>query len=66
MKGKDTVTMANGLKYIVIKENKAAAKAEVGNNVTLHYSGFSRTAKGFDSSVEARATIYSEKWAQDK
>ncbi|MES2284188.1 MAG: FKBP-type peptidyl-prolyl cis-trans isomerase [Bacteroidota bacterium] len=52
VKGKDTITMANGLKYMVIKENKAAAKASFGNNVTLHYSGFFKDGKGFDSSVE--------------
>ena len=27
VKGKDTITMANGVKYIVLKENKAAEKA---------------------------------------
>ena len=52
VKGKDTITMPNGLKYIKIKENKIAAQALPGNKVTLHYSGFFADGRGFDSSVE--------------
>jgi len=52
VKGKDTVTLSNGLKYIVIKENKSAEKALLGTKVTLNYSGYFKDGKPFDSSVE--------------
>lgn len=52
VKGKDTVTMSNGLKYIVIKENKLAEKSAMGTNVTLHYSCFFKDGLLIDSSVE--------------
>lgn len=52
VKGKDTIKLASGLQYIILKENKAAAQAVVGNKVTLHYSGYFKDGKQFDSSVE--------------
>jgi len=52
VKGKDTITMASGLKYIILKENKSAEKSAMGTKVTLHYSGFFKDGLPFDSSVE--------------
>lgn len=52
VKGKDTITMPSGLKYIVVKENKSAETAELGTKVTLHYSGFFKDGTPFDSSVD--------------
>ncbi len=51
-KGKDTVTLASGMKYIIIKENKVGEKAAAGTKVSLHYSGFFKDGKMFDSSIE--------------
>ncbi len=50
--GKDTVKLPSGLKYIVIKEDKKAEKVGTGAKVTMHYSGFFKDGKPFDSSVE--------------
>jgi peptidylprolyl isomerase len=50
VKGKDTVTTASGLKFILVKENKAGEKAAAGTSATFHYSGFFRDGKMFDSS----------------
>ena len=52
VQGKDTVSMPSGLKYIVIKEDKKGVIAASGTKVTLHYSGFFKDGKLFDSSVE--------------
>lgn len=49
---KDTVTLPSGVKYLLIKENKTGLKIEDGSKLTLHYSGFFKDGKGFDSSVE--------------
>ena len=49
---KDTVTLPNGVKYLLIKENKTATKIENTSKLTLHYSGFFTDGKRFDSSVE--------------
>jgi peptidylprolyl isomerase len=51
-KGKDTITTASGLKYILIKENKAGEKVIAGSKATVHYSGYFMNGKMFDSSVE--------------
>jgi len=51
-KGKDTITTASGLKYMIIKENKTGQKIEAGNQATVHYSGYFKDGKMFDSSVE--------------
>lgn len=50
-KGKDTVTTASGLKYIIIKEGTGRVPF-AGANVTAHYSGYFKDGKMFDSSVE--------------
>ncbi|MBN8697396.1 MAG: FKBP-type peptidyl-prolyl cis-trans isomerase [Bacteroidetes bacterium] len=51
-KGKDTITTASGLKYIIIKENKAGEQVKAGAQATVHYSGYFKDGKMFDSSVE--------------
>jgi peptidylprolyl isomerase len=51
-KGKDTITTPSGLKYIMFSENKAGEPALPGTKVSVHYSGFFRDGKMFDSSVE--------------
>ncbi|MBA3706409.1 MAG: FKBP-type peptidyl-prolyl cis-trans isomerase, partial [Bacteroidetes bacterium] len=50
-KGKDTITTASGLKYIMFKENKTGESA-AGASLTVHYSGYFKDGKTFDSSVE--------------
>jgi peptidylprolyl isomerase len=52
VKGKDTITTASGLKYVMVKENKAGDKVEVGSKASVHYSGYFKDGKMFDSSVE--------------
>ena len=51
-KGKDTITTASGLKCIMFKENKTGEQAAVGTKASVHYSGFFKDGKMFDSSVE--------------
>jgi peptidylprolyl isomerase len=51
-KGKDTITTASGLKYILMKENKSGELAAAGTQATVHYSGYFKDGKMFDSSVE--------------
>jgi peptidylprolyl isomerase len=52
-KGKDTITTASGLKYIVIeKAQQAGSQAENGKTVSVHYSGYLMDGKVFDSSLE--------------
>jgi peptidylprolyl isomerase len=51
VKGKDTVTTASGLKYIVVQKG-AGAKAENGKMVSVHYTGYLQDGSTFDSSVE--------------
>ncbi len=51
--GKDTLTTASGLKYIIVK--KGAAKnplAKAGEIATVHYSGYFKDGVMFDSSVK--------------
>jgi peptidylprolyl isomerase len=54
VKGKDTLTTASGLKYIVVEKTKTpdAIKAEAGKMVNVHYTGMLTNGKIFDSSVE--------------
>ncbi|MEI7596850.1 MAG: FKBP-type peptidyl-prolyl cis-trans isomerase [Bacteroidota bacterium] len=51
VEGKDTVTTASGLKYIVVEKGKGA-KATVFRKVTVHYTGYLEDGKVFDSSVK--------------
>lgn len=51
--GKDTLTTASGLKYIIVsKGSPNAEKAVAGSNVNVHYTGYLPDGKVFDSSVE--------------
>jgi peptidylprolyl isomerase len=52
-KAYDTVTTASGLKYIVVEKstNPDAVKAENGKTVEVHYTGFLKDGKVFDSSI---------------
>lgn len=54
VKGKDTLTTASGLQYIVVEKTKdaAAAKPIVGQTVSVHYTGMLLSGKVFDSSVD--------------
>ncbi|MCG9879607.1 MAG: FKBP-type peptidyl-prolyl cis-trans isomerase [Bacteroidia bacterium] len=51
VKGKDTLTTASGLKYIIVKKGEGA-KAENGKTVDVHYTGYLMDGRTFDSSVE--------------
>ncbi len=51
VKGKDTVKMASGLKYVMIKAGEGD-KPKAGDRVSVHYSGYLLDGKPFDSSVE--------------
>jgi peptidylprolyl isomerase len=51
--GKDTLTTASGLKYIVVsKGQQSAERAVSGSNVSVHYTGYLPDGKVFDSSIE--------------
>ena len=52
VEGKDTMTTASGLKYIVVKSNPSGVQAQAGKNVSVHYSGYLLDGTMFDSSVE--------------
>lgn len=53
VKGLKVDSTASGLKYIVLKKaDAAAAKAESGKTVSVHYSGYLTDWKLFDSSVQ--------------
>lgn len=48
----DTITTATGLKYLVVEKGTSTVKAEKGNMVDVHYTGFLENGKVFDSSLE--------------
>lgn len=50
-KGKDTVTTASGLKYLVVSKGKGP-QAKTGQTAEVHYSGYLLNGKLFDSSVQ--------------
>ncbi|MFA4851632.1 MAG: FKBP-type peptidyl-prolyl cis-trans isomerase [Bacteroidales bacterium] len=50
-KGKDTVSLPSGLKYVIINKG-SGIKVESGMNVSVHYTGYFEDGKIFDSSVE--------------
>ena len=52
VKGKDTVTTEDGLKYIVVKSNPQGKQPKKGDKVKVHYTGYFEDGKIFDSSVK--------------
>lgn len=52
VKGKDTLSVLSGLKYIVVEKGTDPRKAEKGKTVSVHYTGFLADGKIFDSSRE--------------
>ena len=52
VKGKDTIALPSGLKYIIVNGNKKGEIPTAGTQVSLNYSGFFKDGKIFDSSVE--------------
>ncbi len=51
VKGKDTLTTATGLRYIIVSQG-TGVKAEAGKTVDVHYTGYLMDGKIFDSSIE--------------
>ncbi len=49
--GKDTITLANGLKYILVEEGQGP-KPVAGKTVSVHYTGYLTDGKKFDSSMD--------------
>lgn len=52
VKGKDTITTASGLKYIVVKSNKEGEPAVKGTKITADYTAYLADGKPFDSSID--------------
>ena len=50
--GKDTVKIQDDLEIIWIKKNAKGVKAVSGNNIKVHYTGYFKNGKKFDSSVD--------------
>jgi peptidylprolyl isomerase len=57
VKGKDTVTTASGLQYIMVEKSKDTTKAEAGKTVSVHYTGMLMDGKVFDSSIDRGSPI---------
>jgi len=51
MSGKDTIKTASGLEYMILEKGKGI-RAQSGMSVSVHYSGFLKNGKKFDSSVD--------------
>ncbi len=50
--GKDTITTASGLQYIVIDKGDVTKPATSGTNASMHYAGYLMNGKKFDSSFD--------------
>jgi peptidylprolyl isomerase len=50
-KGKDTITLPSGLKYIIIEAGSGESPA-AGSEVFVHYTGYLTDGNKFDSSVD--------------
>ena len=50
VKGKDTLSTADGLKYIMVKSNPDGTPVQKGDSVEVHYTGYFTNGKIFDSS----------------
>ena len=48
----DTVVVQEGLKMIFVSRNDSGIQAENGKNIAVHYSGYLKNGKKFDSSVD--------------
>ncbi|MDZ4668134.1 MAG: FKBP-type peptidyl-prolyl cis-trans isomerase [bacterium] len=51
VKGKDTLTTASGLRYILVQKG-SGEQAAVGKTVDVHYTGYLMDGRTFDSSIE--------------
>ena len=49
--GKDTISLSNGLKYILVEEGQGP-KPVTGKTVSVHYTGYLTDGKKFDSSID--------------
>ena len=52
LKGLDTVEIQEGLKIVWVKKNETGKQAIAGSTVRVHYSGYLKNGKKFDSSVD--------------
>lgn len=52
VKGKDTITTASGLKYIIVQANKSGEPAAAGTRIVANYSAYFKDGKMFDSSID--------------
>lgn len=59
VKGKDTLKTESGIKYIIVKENKAGETTN-GKRVTINYSGFLKEGRCFDSSIDRGQPLTAE------
>lgn len=50
-KGKDTISLPSGLKYIVVEKSKSNVKPTLNQTVVVHYTGYFEDGKIFDSSL---------------
>jgi peptidylprolyl isomerase len=59
VKGKDTITTASGLKYIVVQANKSGEPVVAGTKVTANYSAYLKDGTMFDSSIDRNQPLKS-------
>lgn len=52
IKGKKIEKTASGLEYVILSKSKNTTKPAKGNRVKVHYSGYFKDGKMFDSSVD--------------
>lgn len=55
--GKDTITTASGLRYVITVKNPKGSKAAKGDQVEAHYTGTLLNGKKFDSSRDRNQTF---------